>query len=83
MRSVSSLIAAGAVRAGVQIGQVHIFDYYQQALQTIHREGLKAYAWRVTRPYWAVSRGHFDPKRVTYTERLFRWLRRLREPKEQ
>jgi hypothetical protein len=76
LRSVSSLIAAGAVRAGVQMGQVHIFDYYQQALQTIHREGLKVYARRVTRPYWAVSLAHFDPRRLTYTERLLRWMRR-------
>jgi hypothetical protein len=44
LRSVSSLIAAGALRAGVKMGQVHIFDYYQAALRAIAREGLPAYA---------------------------------------
>ncbi len=80
LRSVSSLVAASAVRAGVQMGQVHIFDYYQQALQSIHGEGLTAYDRRVTQPYLSVSRGHFDRERVTYTERLVQWLRRLAEP---
>jgi hypothetical protein len=74
LRSVSSLVAAGAARAGVQLGQVHIFDYYQQALQTISREGLTTYARRVTRPYLAVSRGHFRPERRTYTERLLGYI---------
>jgi hypothetical protein len=74
LRSVSSLIAAGAVRAGVQIGQVQIFDYYQDALGAIAREGLAVYARRVTRPYLAVARGHFDPSRQTHTERLLQRL---------
>jgi hypothetical protein len=80
LRSVSSVIAAGALRAGVKIGQTHIFDYYQDALRTIDREGLAVYARRVTRPYLAVARGHFDPKRLTYTERLLRRLRRAEPP---
>jgi hypothetical protein len=75
LRSVSSLVAAGAVRAGVQMGQVHIFDYYQEALHNISQEGLAAYARRVTQPYLAVSRGHFSPERITYTERLVRYIR--------
>jgi hypothetical protein len=74
--SVSSLLAAGAARAGVQVGQVHIFDYYEGALHTIAREGMAVYARRVTRPYLAVARGHFDRKRLTYTERLLQRLRR-------
>jgi hypothetical protein len=76
LRSVSSLIAAGAVRAGVQMGQVHIFDYYEDALHTIAREGLAVYARRVTKPYLAVARGHFDRKHLSHTERLLRRLRR-------
>jgi hypothetical protein len=76
LRSVSSLIAAGAVRAGVQTGQVHIFDYYEDALRTIAREGLAVYARRVTTPYLAVARRHFDPKTMTHTERLLQRLRR-------
>jgi hypothetical protein len=76
LRSVSSMIAAGALRAGIKTGQVHIFDYYQDALRTIAREGLAVYARRVTRPYLAVARGHFDPRRQTYTERLIQRLGR-------
>jgi DNA-binding IscR family transcriptional regulator len=76
LRSVSSLLAAGALRAGVKTGQVHIFDYYQGALRTIAREGLAVYARRVTRPYLVVAKGHFDPNTITYTERLLPRLRR-------
>ena len=79
LRSVSSLLAVGAVRAGIQIGQVHIFDYYEDALRTIAGEGMAVYARRVTRPYLAVVKGHFDPGTTTYTERL---LRRLRTAKD-
>jgi hypothetical protein len=80
LRSVSSLIAAGALRAGVKTGQTHIFDYYEDALRTIAREGLAVYARRVTRPYLAVARGHFDPKTITHTERLLQRLRRVDTP---
>ena len=53
-----------------------IFDYYDDALNTIAREGLAVYGWRVSRPYLAVARGHFDRDRLTYTERLMRRLGR-------
>ncbi|MFC2053888.1 hypothetical protein ACFLV7_06255 [Chloroflexota bacterium] len=68
--SVSSLIALGAARAGVQVGQTHVFDYYQDALRTINKEGLPVYAKRVSRPYLVVAKNHFNPQRITYTERL-------------
>jgi len=71
LQSVSSLIATGALQAGVQLGHSHIFDYYQDALGTINTEGLPLYSRRVTRPYFAVARTHFDPERITITERLF------------
>jgi hypothetical protein len=76
LRSVSSLIAAGAVRAGVQMGHTYIFDYYHDALRVMTTEGLAAYAQRVAKPYLTVAVGHFDPQRITYTERLLRRLRR-------
>ncbi len=72
--AVSSLLAAGALRAGVRMGQTHIFDYYQEALGTIAGEGLVIYGQRVTRPYLTAVRGHFDAETVTYTERLLRRL---------
>ena len=80
LRSVSALIAAGAVRAGVKMGEVHIFDYYQNALRTIAGEGLEVYTRRVTGPYLAVAGGHFQPDRTTYTERLLQRLLRRAEP---
>lgn len=75
--SVSGLIAAGALRAGVQLGSLYIFDYYQAALRAILDEGLPAYARRVSRPYLAAATGHFAPQRTTYTQRL---LHRLHRP---
>jgi hypothetical protein len=74
--SVSSLIAVGAVRAGVQMGHTYIFDYYHDALRTITTGGLPAYARHVAKSYFVVAVGHFDPKRVTLTERLLQRLRR-------
>ncbi len=67
----SSLIATGALRAGVNLGQTHIFDYYQEALDTINTEGLPLYTLRVTKPYFTAAKNHFDPERITFTERLF------------
>jgi hypothetical protein len=71
VQDISSLIATGALRAGVNLGQTHVFDYYQDALDTINTEGLPVYSRRVTRPYFAAAKNHFDPERISYTERLF------------
>jgi hypothetical protein len=71
LQSVSSLIATGALQAGVQLGHSHIFNYYQDALGTINTEGLPLYSRRVTRPYFAAAKNHFDPERISFTERLF------------
>jgi hypothetical protein len=70
--SLSSLVAAGAVRAGYRLGSVHIFDYYQQALRAIRTEGWGTYLRRTAKPYFIVARSHFDPKRMTFTERGFK-----------
>lgn len=74
--SLSSLIATSAARAGIQVGKVHIFDYYDACLRTIAKEGLAAYMLRVTRPYRGVALTHFDPYRMTYTERFLGSLNR-------
>jgi hypothetical protein len=70
LQEVSALLAAGAIRAGIQVGQLHIFDYYQDALHMIRNEGLQVYIRRVTHPYLAVARRHYDPRSITNTERL-------------
>ena len=73
--SLSRSIGSAAARAGVQTGQTHIFDFYVDSLRTINNEGLANYARRETLPYRVVAAGHFDPKRITHTERLLRRLR--------
>lgn len=73
----SALVAAGALKAGVQLGSHHVYEYYTQALDAILREGWAPYALRVTRPYLLASRSHFDPERRTYIEKA---LARLRTP---
>ena len=70
LQEVSALLAAGAIRAGIQVGQLHILDYYRDALQMINKEGLQVYIRRITHPYLAAARRHFDPKTITNTERL-------------
>jgi hypothetical protein len=68
--SVSSLVATGAARAGLLLGKTHIFDYYDQALGKISDEGLAEYSLRVARPYGLVAIDHFNPSRVTLTDRF-------------
>jgi hypothetical protein len=74
---VSSIVAASAMRAGIQLGQLYIFDFYRLSLKFIAEEGLAAYSRRVTRPYLAAARGHFEVSRRTKTDRL---LQKLRPP---
>ncbi len=66
----SKLLAFSAIRAGIQIGNVHIFDFYRSALREIEDEGLHLYTKRLSRPYLAAARAHFDPEQITYTQRL-------------
>lgn len=65
---VSSLLGLGAVQAGVKLGQVHIFDYYKQALGEMQRAGIATYTRRVSKPYFDVAAVHLDPSRTSYTE---------------
>jgi hypothetical protein len=69
---ISSVVALGAVRAGVTLGNVHIFDYYRGALRTIVEEGLLSFLRRTSTPYLMRVGSHFDPHSSTYSERLLR-----------
>ena len=74
---ISSMVALGAVRAGVRLGNVHIFDYYRRALRTIVEEGLVSFLRRTSTPYLTRAGSHFDPRSSTYSERLLqRWADR-------
>jgi hypothetical protein len=66
----SSLIALGAVRTGVKMGNLHVFDYYHQALDTIAARGLTGYIQAAGDPYWRTVLYHLDPGNRTYIERL-------------
>jgi hypothetical protein len=73
----SSLIAFGALRTGISMGHLHIFDYYREALDTISSDGLDRYLKRVAAPYRQMVAHHLAPHNKTYTERYL--LRRRAE----
>jgi hypothetical protein len=74
---ISSIVALGAVHAGVKLGNVHVFDYYRSALRTIVEEGLLSFLQRTSTPYLTRAGFHFDPASSTYSERLLgRWADR-------
>lgn len=76
-RSVAELSAAvglAAARAGLDLGSVHLVDYYRDALGAIRDEGLLAFLGRVARPYRRRTGRHFDPKAPTQTDRLLDWI---------
>jgi hypothetical protein len=76
---VSSMVALGAVRSGVKLGSVHVFDYYRHALRTIIEEGLIPFLRRTSTPYLTRAGSHFDPRSTTHSERLLRhWTDRRR-----
>jgi hypothetical protein len=77
---ISSVVALGAVRTGVRLGNVHIFGYYRGALRTIVKEGLLSFLRRTTTPYLTRARSHFDPESSTYSERLLRRWADRRSP---
>ena len=76
LSEVSAAIGLGAIRAGVSLGNTHVFDYYRDALRAIADEGLLAFLRRIVTPYAKRAVGHFDPAAPTYTDRLLRWAGR-------
>jgi hypothetical protein len=77
---ISSTVAIGAVRSGVRLGSVHIFDYYRRALRMIVEEGLLSFLRRTSTPYLTRAGSHFDPRSSTYSERLLRRWADRRSP---
>src|SRR5215207_9979681 len=77
---ISSMVALGAVRTGVRLGNVYIFDYYRLALRTIVEEGLLSFLRRTSTPYLTRAGSHFDPRSSTYSERLLRRWADRRSP---
>jgi hypothetical protein len=79
---ISSVVALGAVHAGVKLGNVHVFDYYRGALRTIVEEGLLSFLRRISTPYITRAGSHYDPWSSTLSERLLRRWADRRSPVE-
>jgi hypothetical protein len=75
----SSLIAQGAVRTGIEMGNLHIFEYYRNALDAIALEGIGRYIQRISRPYQQAVSAHLNPGNQTFTER---YLSRRRQERQ-
>ena len=69
---VSTLVAAGALQAGIQLGSVHIVSFYAEALSTIRTEGVSQYLGRISQPYVDAATGHLRRGRNTHTRRAIR-----------
>src|SRR5918994_877649 len=74
LTDVSAALGLAAAKAGVEMGNVHIFDFYRDALGAIREEGLLRFLRRVAKPYVSRAGGHFDPNATTYTDRFLRWI---------
>lgn len=70
---VSAAVGLAAARAGVELGNVHVVDYYRDALNAIVDEGLLRFLRRAAAPYARQAGAHFDPRATTYTDRLLAW----------
>jgi len=79
LTEVSAALALAAAKAGVEMGNVHIFAFYRNALGAIREEGLLRYLRRVATPYLSRAGSHFDPDERTYTDRVLRWVDSRRE----
>jgi hypothetical protein len=74
LTDVSAALGLAAAKAGVEMGNVHIFDFYRDALGAIREEGLLRFLRRVAKPYVSRAGSHFDPNATTYTDRFLRWI---------
>ena len=70
--AVSTLVAAGALQAGLQLGSVHILSFYTDALNSIRAEGVSSYLGRISQPYVDAATGHLRRGRRTHTQRMVR-----------
>ncbi len=74
LTDVSAALGLAAAKAGLEMGNAHVFDFYRDALGAIREEGLLRFLRRVATPYVSRAGSHFDPNATTYTDRLLGWL---------
>ena len=72
--AVSTLVAAGAVGAGIQMSSDHILSFYTDALRNIRSEGVSPYLGRISQPYIEAAARHLDPSSPALTPRLIQGL---------
>ena len=72
--TISALLAAGAVHAGIRVGDAHVFSYYGDSLAAIRREGVSVYLAHISKPYLVAAAHHIHPSNPTHTQRLIRKL---------
>ena len=70
--AVSTLIAAGALQAGMQLGSAHVLSFYAEALDAIRAEGVSQYLGRISQPYIDAATSHLRRGRRTHTRRVIR-----------
>lgn len=70
LMTVSATIAGSAIKAGIHLGDVHIFTYYRETLNALKAEGLLAYLRRISKPYGQGAARQFDPGTKTLTQRV-------------
>jgi hypothetical protein len=66
---VSTGVGIAFFNSARHVGRQHVLDPYGEDLKPLRDEGFGSYAARVSRPYGAAVARHFDPGRVTLTER--------------
>jgi hypothetical protein len=74
LTDVSAALTLAGAKAGIEMGNVHIFDFYRDALGAIREEGLLRYLRRVATPYLSRAGSHFNPDERTYTDRFLGWI---------
>ena len=74
LTDVSAALGLAAAKAGLEMGNVHVFDFYRDALGAIRQEGLLRFLRRVATPYVSRAGSHFYRNVTTYTDRFLRWL---------
>ena len=78
----SSLVAAGAIHAGIQLGNTHLVSFYSDSLAAIRKEGVPSYLGRISQPYFAAATHHLHPSSKAHTPRLVRrFFSILRHPR--
>jgi hypothetical protein len=78
LSDVSAAVGLAAAKAGIELGNTHIFDFYRASFRTIQQEGLLRFLRRTASPYLSRAGKHFLPGGTTYTERFLDYLEQRR-----